>query len=56
MSMVKINIICALIFFVMALVFYCIDYTKEMCFFGICSLWNLIEAVHGDIIDKMKGK
>ena len=54
--MVKINIIFALIFFVMALVFCCIDCTKEMCFFGICALWNLIEAVHGDIIDKMKGK
>lgn len=56
MSMVKINIIFALIFFVMALVFYCIDYTKDMCFFGICALWCLIEAAHGDIIDKIKGK
>jgi uncharacterized membrane protein len=40
----------------MILTFVCFfgDAIKEMCFFGILSIWFLIDLVHDDIKDKLK--
>lgn len=54
--MKTIYFIYALLFFIASLVFYILDETKDMCFWGILSVIKTIEAVHCDIIDKMKGK
>lgn len=40
----------------MILTFLCFvgDDIKKMCFFGIVSIWCLIDLVHADIKDKLK--
>jgi hypothetical protein len=40
----------------MILIFVCFieDDVKKMCFFGIVSIWYLIDLVHRDIKDKLK--
>lgn len=53
-SLTKINVILAILFLAMTLIFCISDDIKSMVFFGILSIYNLIEAVHGDIIDKLK--
>lgn len=50
----KINVILAIVSLAMTLIFYLSDGIKSMVFFGILAIYNLIEAVHGDIIDKLK--
>ena len=50
----KINTILAIVFLAMTLIFYISDDIKNMVFVGILAIYNLIEAVHGDIIDKLK--
>lgn len=53
-SLTKINVILAIVFLAMTLICYILDDIRSMCFLGILAIYNLIEAVHGDIIDKLK--
>lgn len=53
-SLTKINTILAIVFLVMTLICFISDDIKNMVFCGILAIYNLIEAVHGDIIDKLK--
>lgn len=53
-SLTKINIILAVAFLAMTLISYISDDIKSMEFTGILAIYNLIEAVHGDITDKLK--
>lgn len=53
-NLTKINIILAVVFLAMTLIFCISDDIKNMVFCGILAIYNLIEAVHGDIIDKLK--
>ena len=50
----NINRILSIVFLTMTLIFCLSDDIKSMVFFGILAIYNLIEAVHGDIIDKLK--
>lgn len=43
-----------ILFMVLTLVCFFVGAVKEMCFFGIFSIWFLIDLVHTDIIDKLK--
>lgn len=53
-NLTKINAISAVVFLAITLIFCISDDIKNMVFFGILAIYNLIEAVHGDIIDKLK--
>lgn len=50
----KINTILAIVFLAMTLISYISDDMKNMVFFGTLAICNLTEALHGDIIDKLK--
>ena len=54
MKLTKIQSILSIVSLAMTLIFCIADDIKTMAFFGIIAIYNLIEAVHGDIIDKLK--
>ena len=49
-------LIFALVCLILTMAFCLSRDTHEMCFMGIIAIWNLTEAHHSGIIDKMKGK
>lgn len=53
-SLTKIKVILSIVLLAMTLIFYISDDIKSMVFSGILAIYNLIEAVHGDITDKLK--